>query len=262
MKIQYFGYNSFLIKSGKSKIAVDPGQNMWVFKFNSLIPKAEWNDITHIAITHGDPDHYWQADRITLASNATLILNKTMIKQSEKSLKLLRPRSHYLKFDAFNGTVFPLGIGETIDFNDFTVRGIPTLHGTINMSIWAMKLQISPGPGKRFGFGSIGFEIRIENKIIVNLGDSLFLNEWKNLNPDILMIPIGGLGNNTLVMDANEALTAIKIIAPKIVIPCHYNIPFFFNKRMLSVDEEFFKLKVERLGIKCNIMQSGDEFEI
>ncbi len=48
MKIKHYLYNTFLIEEGNTKIAIDPGQNLWMFKLQSLIPKSEWNDITHI----------------------------------------------------------------------------------------------------------------------------------------------------------------------------------------------------------------------
>ena len=42
------------------------------------------------------------------------------------------------------------------------------------------------------------------------------------------MIPIGGKAiHNT--MDENEALEAVDIMQPLLVIPCHYNCPAFFT---------------------------------
>jgi transposase-like protein len=31
------------------------------------IRKSEWDDITHIFVTHGDPDHYWHFDQVANA---------------------------------------------------------------------------------------------------------------------------------------------------------------------------------------------------
>jgi len=64
MKIKHFLYNAFLIENDTSKIAIDPGQNLWIFNLSSLIPQSEWGDIRHILITHGDPDHHWQSDKV------------------------------------------------------------------------------------------------------------------------------------------------------------------------------------------------------
>ena len=64
MKITHYLYNAFLVEEGEAKIAIDPGQNLWMFDLRSLIPEQEWPTITHIVITHGDPDHHWQSDRV------------------------------------------------------------------------------------------------------------------------------------------------------------------------------------------------------
>ena len=58
MKITHYTYNAFIVEDGRSKIAIDPGQNLWVFNKHSLIPESEWKEITHILVTHGDPDHF------------------------------------------------------------------------------------------------------------------------------------------------------------------------------------------------------------
>ena len=58
MTITHFLYNAFLIEENDIKLAIDPGQNLWMFKLESLIPKSEWPTITHVFITHGDPDHH------------------------------------------------------------------------------------------------------------------------------------------------------------------------------------------------------------
>ena len=74
MKIQFYGYNAFLIESGDKLLAIDPGALFFYwFRFTTLFPKSKWHDITHIFITHGDPDHYWHADRVAKASNASVI---------------------------------------------------------------------------------------------------------------------------------------------------------------------------------------------
>lgn len=58
MKIRHFLYNAFIVEEEGVKIAIDPGQNLWWFKLDSLIPKSEWESVTHVLITHGDPDHF------------------------------------------------------------------------------------------------------------------------------------------------------------------------------------------------------------
>jgi len=111
-----------------------------------------------------------------------------------------------------------------------------------------------------FARGSTGFKITLADKILVNLGDTVLQKEWEGLNPDVLMIPIGGRDiNNT--MDETEALHAIKLIKPRKVIPCHYNCDFLWKKNINPADDEMFKREVEKLGIECHIMRHGDAIE-
>jgi L-ascorbate metabolism protein UlaG (beta-lactamase superfamily) len=63
-------------------------------------------------------------------------------------------------------------------------------------------------------------------------------------------------------MDTIEALEAVKLISPKLVIPCHYSVPFFWKKGMCPADDQQFKREIEKLGIECSIMQYGDKIEI
>ena len=262
MRIKHFLYNSFLIESGNNKIAIDPGQNLWIFNLSSLIPKTEWESITHILITHGDPDHHWQSDRVAQASNAPVVCGKDLAKVENGKTLLVDPRGRGLTSWVPFKKVHPLDIGESVILGDVEIEAIKTVHGSISIPVLWFKIQQHPGPGERVGIGSVGFKITLDGKTIVNLGDSIFQTEWGGLNPDILMLPIGGPGNNTWTMDVTDALEAVKIIAPKKVIPCHYNIPFFWIKNIASADDQLFKLEVEKLGVECSIMRYGDEIEL
>ena len=58
MRIRHFLYNAFIVEDLDIKLAIDPGQNLSLFKQKNLIPKSEWKGVTHVAVTHGDPDHF------------------------------------------------------------------------------------------------------------------------------------------------------------------------------------------------------------
>jgi L-ascorbate metabolism protein UlaG (beta-lactamase superfamily) len=75
------------------------------------------------------------------------------------------------------------------------------------------------------------------------------------------MIPIGGReARNT--MDEDEALQVVREFNPEIVIPCHYNVAGLFSKKAAPADDIWFKAEVEKLGINCTIMNSGDRIEV
>jgi L-ascorbate metabolism protein UlaG (beta-lactamase superfamily) len=262
MKIKHYLYNAFLIEDGSTKLVIDPGYYLKLFKMNSLIPKSEWEDITHILVTHGDPDHYVDADRIALKSSAPVVCGKGLTKMIDGKLMVVNPRKNGLKSWIPLENVHPIDVGDRITLQDVTIEGVKTQHGSINIPILGFKIRKTPGPRERTGLGAIGFKININGNTILNLGDSLLKEEWKGIKPDVLMIPIGGLGNNTWTMDIPDAVEAVKLIAPKMVIPCHYNVPFLLKKNAAPADDLFFKKEVEKMDIECKIIGNGDEINI
>ena len=264
MRITHYLYNTFIIESGNRKIAIDPGALFfYFFRFTTLIPESEWKGITHIFVTHGDPDHYWYIDQVAEASNASVICNKTMLKLVNGKEQMLGPRDKGLAFTLPLEHVHSLSVGETIQLDGMSITGIQTTHGQLKLKIGPFSRTLKPGPKERIGWGAIGFEIQLDNKIIVNLGDTLLHEkEWQAIsNPDVLMIPIGGKTvHNT--MDEKEALRAVKVMNPKHVIPCHYNCPAFFTNKYNPADDLKFKQEVEKLGARCVILRSGDSVDI
>ena len=263
MKITHFLYNAFIVEEKSIKVAIDPGQNLYLFNLSSLIPKEEWSTFTHVLVTHGDPDHYWHADRIALTASAPLIMNASMIKLTKSNSCILKPRhTDKLEYTKFTGKVLPIRVDEKINVDDAKIQGIQTTHGPIEVNFFGIKKQKVPGAEERVGYGAIGYKIEVNNKSIVNLGDTLLQREWVGLKTDVLMLPIGGLGNNKWTMDVIDALQAVKDISPKIVIPCHYNVPFLWKRKICPANDQLFKREVEKMGVECQIMHYGESITV
>lgn len=290
LKVKHYAYNAFIIQYDDIKIVIDPGRNLYWTKFNSLIPKTEWEGITHVLVTHGDPDHFAYAPSIAKKAGAKVIC--------EKELE-----------DVFlsNGVkdVHKITAGGVMDFEGLKVEGLNTCHGPLNVKLGCGLLEtknvlVNRNQGGHaiyvasfkmiekkyritvrnhgtlkflfglirlekdnidFARGSVGYKITIGGRTVVNLGDTILQKGWEALKPDVLMIPIGGnIYKNT--MGEKEALEAIKRIEPKVVIPCHYNNGFLWRKHMNKADDENFKREVEKLGITCLIMTYRDEITI
>jgi len=287
MKIRHYLYNAFIIEEGDKKIAIDPGQNLWMFNKKSLIPKSEWHGITHIFITHGDPDHFVYALPMAKISGADVIcgqaLKEDFVSQNIKKIYALnvgdiveptglkvegiKAKHGPLPIQMLGGLVYIKGEvkesdkgGQEIYLAGFRIQKIENSmqvfsHGTIKLLFGLIRLEKD---NLDFSRGSIGFKISINSKSIVILGDTLLLNEWTGLQPDVLMIPIGG-GKVPNTMDVEAALDAVQLISPKLVIPCHYNVPYGFIKNVNPTDDTYFKSEVEKLGIQCKIMNNEDE---
>ena len=258
MRITHYLYNAFLVDEGGTRVAIDPGQYFYVFDFRSLIPKEEWPTVTHIVITHGDPDHHWQSDRLAEASGAPVVCGRGLTRTENGRTLVIDPRGKALTSWVAFDNLHPLDVGESVELGGVTFDAVRTVHGPIEVSLLGFKVRKQPGPGERTGLGAMGFNIKIGDKSVLNLGDSLLLNDWEGLQPTVLMVPIGGLGHNTWTMDVDDALQAVEQVDPEVVIPAHYNVPFLWKKKIAVADDQEFKRGVEALGKKCCVLGAGD----
>jgi len=186
-----------------------------------------------------------------------------MVQETKEKSLLLGPRDRGLTFTTEIKNLHTIAPYETIDVGKIEVTGIKTAHGPLTMKLGPFSKTVQPGPNERIGWGSIGFEIHMNKKVLVNLGDTLIhRDEWKTMNsPDVLMIPIGGRSvHNT--MDENEALEAVKMIKPRLVIPCHYNCAGLHRKNANPADDKYFHDEVKKLGIDCVILGINDSVEL
>ncbi len=264
MKITFYGYNSFLIESDSKKIAIDPGASFYLPDFfRTLIPKSEWKDITHIFVTHGDPDHHWHTDRLLAASDAKLVCNEKLVREHKGQKLMLAPRRKGLVFNTPVEDPYTLSVGQTIELDGMLITGIKGTHGHLRLQIGPFSKTLREGPEERMGYGEIGFQIQLNGITILNLGDTiLHAEEWKKLEaPNILMIPIGGKSSGN-TMDEHDALKALAVIRPEIVIPVHYNCGALFNKCYNPANDKWFKNEAKKMGVQCILLKPGDSTNI
>lgn len=91
-----------------------------------------------------------------------------------------------------------------------------------------------------------GYLLLAGGRCVYFAGDTDFIPEMSGLGAvDIALLPIGG----TYVMDAGEAVEAVKAIAPRAVVPMHQS----------SADMNSFKLAVDKsTATKVTILQTGE----
>ena len=230
--------------------------------FRSLLPEAEWPTITHIVITHGDPDHHWQSDRVARASNAHVVCGTGLTKSLDGDTLVIDPRGRELTSWVHFDNLHPLDVGQSVELDDVTFEAVRSVHGPIAVSLLGFTIRKEPGPNERVGLGAMGFKMTMGDKTLLNLGDSLLLPDWDGLRPTVLMLPIGGLGQNTWTMDVDEALEAVERIDPEVVIPCHYGVPFLWKRKIAVADDVGFKRGVEALGKSCWVLGAGDSITV
>ena len=164
MKITHFLYNAFLVEEGRTKLAIDPGQYLWMFDLHSLIPKSEWPTVTHVVITHGDPDHHWQSDRVAAASGAHVICGRGLTKEVNGQRLVVDPRGRGLTSWVHFDKLTALDVGDEVMLDDVNVVAVRSVHGPIAIPLPFFTLRRAPGPNERVGLGSMGFKITIGGK--------------------------------------------------------------------------------------------------
>lgn len=133
-----------------------------------------------------------------------------------------------------------LAVGEDVVIDEVKIRAVE-----------AYNIPQGHSTRKLHHYGDfVGYVVEIGGKVIYHAGDTDLIPEMRALGKvDIAFIPIGG----TFVMDSNEALEAVKMIAPRIVIPMHE----------AQEDPTVFKTRVEQSGqVKVFLLQVGGSIEL
>lgn len=139
-----------------------------------------------ILITHDHYDHCSPADIEKIHKADTVIIGPFSINAK-------------LKFKVRN-----IKHGEEIKIKDILVKAVPSYNE---------QKQFHPKEAD-----NVGYVITIDGEIIYHAGDTDVIEEMKDIRCDIALLPIGG----TYTMDCKDALKAVEILKPKIIIPMHY----------------------------------------
>lgn len=223
-KLTWFGHATLGLQLGEFQILIDP-----YFSHNPVSPvKAEDVEADYILITHGHFDHIGDSESIAKRCNATLIANAEI--------------AGWLREKKLNAHAQQIGGGYRHPFG--YVKLTPALHGS--------KL-----PDGSYGGLAAGFIITTnDEKKIYLAGDTGLFSEMELIGEegiDLAVIPIG----DNYTMGPDDALRAVKMLRPKVVIPMHYN-----TWELIQQDVETWKQVVEeQTETNCEILEAGGSFE-
>jgi len=222
VKLTFYGHACFLIEGGGAKLVVDP-----FLTGNPLAPAGpEAIEADYVLISHGHGDHIGDAVKIAQANNATVISNFEIVS--------------YCQGQGVEG--HPLHIGGGWNFPFGRVKLTVAHHG-------------SALPDGSYGGNPCGFLITIEGVKIYHAGDTGLTYDMKLIGEegvDIALLPIG----DNFTMGPEDALRAVKLIEPKVVIPMHYD-----TFDVIKQDPEaFVKAVGEQTSAKGVVLRPGESF--
>lgn len=225
MQATFLGHAGFLIE-GSAKIVIDP------FLSGNPVAKARAGDVRAdlVLVSHGHGDHLGDAVPIARQSGGTVV--------GVHELAL---------YCARNGAQsHGMHIGGSRTFGGVKIKLTPAWHGS----------GFGDSPMEYLGT-PCGFMISMDGKNIYHSGDTGLFGDMEligRLHPiDLALLPIG----DNFTMGPEDALEAVKMLKPKLVIPMHYN-----TWPLIQQDPLKFKSEVEAAtGSKVAVIAPGESLE-
>jgi len=227
MKITFLGHAGFLIE-GSKKIVIDP------FITGNPLAKNKAGDIKadFVLVSHGHGDHLGDTVGIARQSGATVVSVFELA-----------------TYCARNGAqAHGMHIGGSRIFDGVKIKLTPAWHGT-GFGEGDRPLEYLGNP--------CGFIINMDGKNIYHTGDTGLFGDMELIGRrnaiDLAMIPIG----DNFTMGPEDALEAVRMLKPKMVVPMHYN-----TWPLIEQDPARFKSEVESFtSARVSVLAPGESME-
>ncbi|MGA9187957.1 MAG: metal-dependent hydrolase [Methanosarcina sp.] len=227
VKITWLGHAAFLLEAEKT-VLIDPfisGNPMAPLSPEELNPEI-------IAVTHGHRDHLGDTIEIGKRTGCRII-------SIHEVANYIKSKGVFAEGMNTGGTVYVEGIALTMT---------AALHSS---SIEASGFSFDGGC-------PAGFIVGIGGHSIYHAGDTGVFGDMQLIGelyePELALLPIG----DRFTMGIKEALKAVELIRPKIVVPMHYS-----TFDIIKQDPEEFKRAVEaKVDTKVIIMKPGESIEL
>jgi L-ascorbate metabolism protein UlaG (beta-lactamase superfamily) len=224
MKLRYFSHSAFQITTDEGiKILIDP------FLDNNPTSPVKSKDVKadYIILSHAHGDHLGDTFKIASVDTLIICVNELANYCIQKGFK-----AHNMHI----GGSYNFPFGKT----KFTIAH----HG-------------SKTPEGDYAGEPAGIILTIKNKTIYHTGDTGLFNDMKLIGEmnkiDYMLLPIG----DNFTMGIDDAVKAVEFVNPGIAIPMHYN-----TFPVIKADPYEFKMKVENNGLKCRVLNYGEEIDL
>jgi L-ascorbate metabolism protein UlaG (beta-lactamase superfamily) len=223
--LTYHSHACFSVAVGDTHLLIDP--------FLAGNPLADVGpdevEADYVLVSHGHGDHVGDTVQIAKRTGAMTISNFEI--------------QGWLQGQGVENT-HPLHIGGGYDFPFGRVKLTIAHHG-------------SALPDGSYGGNPAGFLLTLEGKRLYHACDTGLFYDMKLIGEgglDVAILPIG----DNFTMGPDDALRAVELLAPKIVIPIHYD-----TFDVIKQDPAAFAARVEaETTAKCVILKPGDSLQL
>ncbi|HEX3030668.1 MAG TPA: metal-dependent hydrolase [Bacillota bacterium] len=226
MKVTFLGHSAFLLVTNQLRLIIDPF--LREYPKPTMAPEDVRAD--YILVSHGHSDHLGDALELAAHSGGTIIANNEIANYC---------LDHQVSAHGMH-------LGGAHDFGGFRVKLTAALHGS----------SLGKNPAQYMG-NPAGFILRLDGLTVYHAGDTGLFGDMELLGRlnalDMALLPIG----DNYTMGPEDALEAVKLLKPKVVVPMHYN-----TWPVINQDAGLFKAAVEsETGSKVIIMEPGETRE-
>ena len=221
----WFGHATLGLETGGFKLLIDP-----YFSGNPSVKiKANQVEADYILVTHGHGDHIGDTVEIAKRCSALVISNAEI--------------SSWLRKQGVKTHAQHIGGGYQHPFGYLKLT--TALHG-------------SSLPDGSNGGNPAGFLLTTnENKKIYMAGDTGLFGDMKLIGEEGLNLAVIPIGDN-YTMGPADALRAVKLLNPRVVIPIHFN-----TFDLIRQDPKAWAEQVEaETDTKVHLMQPGDTYPL
>jgi L-ascorbate metabolism protein UlaG (beta-lactamase superfamily) len=209
--VRFLGQSCFELTGGGTTVLVDPfltGNPKAAASADELQPDV-------ILLTHGHADHLGDTVDIAKRTNATVVAIVELANE--------------IAGEGVENVIDP-NYGGTVTFDWGWVKLVPAWH-----------TAVSPNGTPHMPAGLL---IHIGDRTVYHLGDTALFSDMQLIarrgdRIDLALVPIGG----HYTMDRFDAVTAVELINPQQVIPCHYD-----TFPPIETDAQAFRQDVQQAG--------------
>ena len=228
MQVTWLGHATFSLKVDGHKILIDP-----FITGNPVVKNtAEAAEADFIVVTHGHSDHVGDTLAIAKRTGATVISNFEIINWLTRQ-GLSEEQTHPQHIGG--GFTYPFG------YLKLTIAH----HG-------------SALPDGSYGGNPAGILLTTpDGKKVYFAGDTGLFYDMKLIGEegiDLAFLPIG----DNFTMGPDDALRAVKLIAPQVVVPVHYD-----TWDVITQDPHAWARRVEQeTGTTCAVISPGESYAL